>query len=402
MNKKRIYAVIMAATLGTSLLAGCGNSSASADTATETSTEETAEEETAYPGEAYLSGITASDYVTLPDYSSVPLDINESVYEVTDDDVDKEISQDLTNSATLVEITDRDTVEEGDTVNIDYVGKQDDVAFDGGTASGFDLTIGSGRFIDGFEDGIIGMKKGESKTLELTFPENYHSTDLAGQTVTFDVTVNKIQESQTPAFTDAWVADQGIDGVTTTDEYTAYIRGQLEDASQSTRDDYVQYMAVQYLVDNATWIQDPPSAMIDRLYNIGISNYQGWADYYGVELDEFLEESGYDAEEVYSQIREASEATARQQICVQALADTEGMNLTDTEYETQAAVLAASYGYSDVDSFEEASGKDSISEYLLSQRVQDLLVGNVVVNDISDASTEETTEAAEADTEAAE
>lgn len=407
MNKKRFYAVIMAAVLGTSMLAGCGNSSASSDTAsTEASSEETTEEETTYPAEAYLSGITASDYVTLPDYATVPVEIDESAYEISDEDVQSEIDQDLENTAVLVEITDRDTVEEGDVVNIDYVGKKDGEAFDGGTASGSDLEIGSGRFIDGFEDGIIGMKTGESKTLELTFPENYYSEDLAGQAVTFDVTVNKIQESQVPEFTDEWVADRSIDDVSTTEEYTAYIRDQLEDAAQSTREDDIQNYAVQYLTENATWAQDPPTAMTDRIYDVAISNYQAWADSYGVELDDFLSATGYDPETFYSQLREMADQEARQYICLQALADAEDLNLTDAEYKTQVAVQAASYGYTDADSFEEAAGEDNIRQYLTSMRAEEFLVNNTVVTDAAESQTdtaaEAATEAAEADTEAAE
>ena len=136
-------------------------------------------------------------YIKVGEYKG--LDVQEDVQEVTDSDIDIQIQTNL--SQNLVEVEDENAeVKNGDVVNIDYEGKKDGVAFDGGTAEGFDLTIGSGSFIDGFEDGLIGAKKGETRDLNLTFPENYQAEELAGQDVVFTVKINAIKT--TPELTE--------------------------------------------------------------------------------------------------------------------------------------------------------------------------------------------------------
>ena len=131
-----------------------------------------------------------SKYVTIGQYKGLSLD--NTVEAVTDDAVEGRVEQELQNKAE--EVTEG-SVQEGDIVTINYVGTKDGVAFDGGTANNYELTIGSGTFIDGFEDGIIGMKKGETKDLDLTFPEEYSAEDLAGQEVTFKVTLQSFKRA---------------------------------------------------------------------------------------------------------------------------------------------------------------------------------------------------------------
>lgn len=140
-----------------------------------------------------------SKYVTIGEYKGLTLD--NTVEAVTDDMVDGRIKEELQNKAE--EVTEG-SVQNGDVVTINYVGTKDGVAFDGGTANNYELTIGSGTFIDGFEDGIIGMKKGETKDLDLTFPEEYSSEELAGQEVVFKVTLQSFKRA--PELTDTWVA----------------------------------------------------------------------------------------------------------------------------------------------------------------------------------------------------
>ena len=141
-------------------------------------------------------------YIKLGKYKG--LELQEDVQDVTDADVDTQIEMNLAQNP--VEVEDENAeVKDGDVVNIDYEGKKDGVAFDGGSAEGFDLTIGSGSFIDGFEDGLIGAKKGETRNLNLTFPENYQEEDLAGQDVVFTVKINAIKT--TPELTEEWVKE---------------------------------------------------------------------------------------------------------------------------------------------------------------------------------------------------
>ena len=142
----------------------------------------------------YLKDFDPSKYVTLGEYKGMNITIPKT--EVTDEDVDSYIDYLLSANESYVDITDRDVAQNGDVANIDYEGKKDGVAFDGGTAQGYDLNLGSGVFIDGFEDGVVGMKVGETKDLTLTFPDNYANEDLAGAEVVFTVTLNSIKEAK--------------------------------------------------------------------------------------------------------------------------------------------------------------------------------------------------------------
>lgn len=174
----------------------------------------------------YWSGIRALDYVTLPkDYASIPL--KKADIEPTEEDVQSQIDSLLSQNTTTREITDR-AAADGDTVNIDYVGTVDGVAFTGGTYSGYSLTLGSGSFIDGFEDQIVGHKPGETFDVNVTFPDGYSdSTDAEGNAVVlsnkkavFSVTLNYISEEILPELTDAWVEENfsSTDGVHTVED----------------------------------------------------------------------------------------------------------------------------------------------------------------------------------------
>lgn len=165
---------------------------------------------------------TASDAkagIVLGEYKNVPVTVVKP--SVSDEELDARIETVLGGYATW-DAVDR-AAEEGDRVNIDYKGLKDGVAFEGGTAEGYNLVLGSGSFIDGFEDGLIGAAAGEQRNLNLTFPENYQSEELAGQDVVFEVTVNEVAEKHTPELTEAFVAENFPD-LGTVDAYKEDLR----------------------------------------------------------------------------------------------------------------------------------------------------------------------------------
>ena len=164
----------------------------------------------------------------LGEYKGVPVMVQPT--DVTDEEVESKIQTELDNNPELVEV-DR-AAQEGDTVNIDYKGTQDGVEFAGGTGEDQDLVLGSGEFIDGFEDGLIGTKKGDVKTLDLTFPEDYNQEALAGQAVTFEVTVNAVKEEKEAVLDDAFV--QRVSDFDTVEEYREDIRAQLKEQKERT------------------------------------------------------------------------------------------------------------------------------------------------------------------------
>ncbi len=350
---------------------------------------------------AYLSGLKASNFVEPCDYSAIP--VEESAPSVSDDYVNYVVQYQLSSSATTEEITDRDDVEDGDIVNIDYVGKKDGEEFDGGSATGYDLTIGSGSFIDGFEDGLIGHKVGETVDLDLTFPEDYSNSDLAGQSVVFTVTINKIQQKVTPELTDDWVVSQDISGVSNVEEYNDYVYDQLMQQAQSSYDSDVQSKVAQYMVENSTYLQDPPQKMIDRLVESAKTYYTNYATQYGMELDDFLTTFlGADEDDPEQVLTDNATDSAKELLVMKAIADKEGLNPSRTEFNTQLSSYAAQAGYSSVDEFKKSEDAESVRESLMLQNVLEFLQKNAVVSEPSDEDTEDTETATEDSTETAE
>ena len=346
---------------------------------------------------AYLSGLKASNYAEPCDYSAVP--VEEAAPSVSDTYVEYMVQYQLNNTATNEEVTDRDDVENGDIVNIDYVGTKDGEEFSGGSGTGYDLTIGSGTFIDGFEDGLIGHKVGEVVDLNLTFPDDYQQEDLAGQDVVFKVTINKIQQKVVPELTDDWVVSQNISGVSTVDEYRDYVRQQLMAQAQSTYDSDVQSKIAQYMVENSTFKQDPPQAMIDRLTESMKTYYSKYATQYGMQLDDFLTTfMSADKDNPEQVLTDNATESAKELLVMKVIADKEGLNPSRTEFNTQLSNYAAQAGYSSVDEFKKSEDAESVRESMMLQNVLEFLQKSAVVTepstDSTDASADMTTETA--------
>ena len=223
--------------------------------------------------EAGTSEGAAEDSVTLGEYKGVAY--TPASVEITDEQVDKEV-QKLADS-NLVEV-DRPAAE-GDTVNIDYVGKKDGVAFDGGTASGYDLKLGSNTFIDGFEDGLIGAVKGQKLDLDLTFPEGYPSEDLAGQAVVFEVTVNAVK---TPSELNDDLVMANTD-YKTMEEYREATRNDLEKQAADNAEYQKQSSVFQTIMNNSQVVASEES--IQASYDEAMTYYETMATNSGMELE---------------------------------------------------------------------------------------------------------------------
>ncbi len=388
-----------AALLG-ALVTGCGN----ADTDTAESTQESvvesenaAEAETEDFGpEAYLSGINVADYVTLGEYTGVEVSVDAPV--VTDEYLDSYIDYVLQSNMVKTEITDR-PVEEGDIVNIDYEGKIDGVAFDGGTAQGYDLTIGSGAFIDGFEDGLIGAQSGETLDVNVTFPEDYRGEEVAGKDAVFTVTVNSISVESLPELTDEFV--QGLDvGVNTVEEYRQYAYDLLMEEEQNTHDSNAEVAILEAVMANSE-LQDPPEDMTNRYYSRMIDNMTYYASMYGYDLETFLSIQGTSEDA----IRESSVQAGQEIITMQAIAEAEGLSVTDEELDAEIESNAGSLGYDDVEEYRASLDVEGYREYMMSEKVLDFLLENAVVTDVepeTEAAEAETTETAATETQATE
>ena len=320
---------------------------------------------------AYLNELDAKDYVKLGEYNG--LEITQAAPEITDETRDSYINYMLSLNP------DRGVIE-GDTVNIDYVGTLDGVAFQGGTASGSNLTIGSGQFIDGFEDGLIGAKVGDTVELNLTFPEGYQSEELAGKDVVFTVTVNTIMSATPQELTDEYVQGLGID-CSTVEEYQKYVYDMLYEEQVSAYDAKVEDALAKAAMEKSEFIKDPPQAMLDRYNEMLVSNLTSEATANGMALEQFMQlYFGMDAETYPEEIKTEALNYARQYLVLKAIADKEDLNVTDEELQAEMESISAQSNYESVEAFKEDVDSEGYREYLMSKKVLEKLRESAVIN----------------------
>lgn len=370
---------------------GCSQKTATKDK--DTKTEETAKTDDAEETESdntedtsedtpttaeLMAGIDVEKCVTLGDYKGVT--VEKTIQSVTDEDVQNEIDNALANYPVEVD----QAAKEGDTVNIDYVGKIDGEEFDGGSDQGADLKLGSGKFIDGFEDGLIGARKGETRTLNLTFPEDY-TQDLAGKAVEFTVTVNAVKEPLSEP-TDQWVADN-IEGYDNIADYKAGIRSEQEESNEQTAENQVRYAAWTQVIDNCT-INEYPETLVEvgkKLYKQQVETY---AKYAGMELDAYIESSGLTQEEYQSNMEEYGKNVAAQALVCQAICDKEGFAIGDDDYQKALQDMLTEYGCTE-DELIQTYGQDNVEQSIMLNRVSNLIMENANVTEVqADSSTD--------------
>ena len=283
----------------------------------------------------YWTGVKALDVVTLPeDYAAIPL--KKADIEPTEDEVQSQIDSLLDQHSTTAEVTGR-AAANGDTVTIDYAGTVDGVAFTGGTYSGYSLKLGSGTFIDGFEDQIVGHNVGDTFDVKVTFPEGYSdSTDaegntlvLSGKEAVFSVTLNGISEEVQPELTDAWV-DETLgtsNDLHSVEALRAFYQQQLYQTN-------LQTAVMDYLLQNSTF-GDIPKSVLDYQVTQCLNYYYTMGGYYGYELDAFVQMMGYDnADAMLAALADSIESYAKEALVYQAVA--EAMELAPTQEQIDA------------------------------------------------------------------
>ncbi len=322
-----------------------------------------------YDENGYLKGVTALDYVTLPETESFTL--SDSATTVSDSDIDDYISSNiLSNYKTTNEITDR-AAENGDTVNIDFAGSIDGVAFDGGTGSDYDLTLGSGTFIDGFEDQIVGHMPGETFDVNVTFPEDYQASNLAGKDAVFSTTLNYINEDVTPDLTDEWVSSNLADsmGMNNVAELKNYVNNSLL-FNQEANELYGQlYDAVEVNTDAL------PEDVQQYFTNTVLYQPYLYAQMYGVSLETMLTQAGYSSVDEYLETSESSKQNMIKQILImQALAEKDNI-VCDTD--VLNAEFSRYFGSTDMSSFVSYYGENYVKTNILHDVVMQNLIDNV-------------------------
>ena len=364
--KKRFLILLLAGTTATMLLTGCGNKQEQAELtpAPTVEAEVTKEPEQTTAPEATEAPISEAK-VTLGQYKGIKL------MEVSSEVIDEEISQMMFAYAEL-SVVER-AVATGDIVNINYVGKIDGVAFEGGTddsEAGFDLEIGSGVFIPGFEEGLIGAVAGETRNLKLTFPEDYHSEELAGKDVVFTVTVNAVKESIIPKFDDEFAKNNL--GYNTAEEYILALH------EMKNRESYMEQLWSALL--ETTTIDEYPEALLEQEKQAQMDYYTGMAEtyapWYGVDAETVITEMmGFGSMEMFQTIcEELAREKVTEELIFTEIAKVENISLTEAQYQESALQYALASGYEDLATFEADYGRDEIFKVMTQAHVIEYLV----------------------------
>lgn len=284
-----------------------------------------------------------SEYVKLCDYSQLSVDVN--YVKVDDEYVINAINQTL-QSYPGYEETDKQTVEDGDLVNIDYVGTVDGEEFDGGSAKGSHLSIGSGQFIDGFEDGLVGASVGDKVTLNLTFPEDYEES-LAGKDVVFVVTVNSIDEEVFYTYeelTDDFVADNF--GYETVEDFYDYVKSYYKDSMESTKQSDARTALVQKLVQECE-VTVPEELLINRSKEY-LASFRESVEQAGLSVTDYLQNNyGYGPSEFEEQILSMMNESLCQQMVLAAISEQEGIEADEEGLEEYINAYVSYYGFQD-------------------------------------------------------
>ncbi len=386
--KKKLITALLAVSMVMSLCA-CNaektnnEGAAATETTAEATTEAATETVVEAPVEVSTKDFDPDQYVTLGDFESVEVTVD--VYNYTEEDIEAQMQEDLEYYVEYADLydytaTDKEVVEEGDLVNINYSGKKDGVAFDGGTADGQHLEIGSGMFIPGFEDGLIGHKVGEDVALDLTFPENYGNAELAGAAVVFDVKINSIDEKKMPEFTDEFIAKLDI-GVSTMADFRKDVEQYLVESCEETNKtekENVIWEAVYELCE----VKDAPQELVDSIFNNVMANTELYAGYYGVTVDEFVQNyMGMTTEEYQADCQESALETAKERLVIAAIAKKANITLSDSDLQKQAEQDYEENGYESAQQLLDEVGMGQFYDYTLSEKVYEYLATCVTIKE---------------------
>lgn len=284
------------------------------------------------------AAVVTKPEVKLGDYKNLAVSV-EATKEVTDEEVDAKIERERN---TLAELAIKESpAAEGDTVVIDFVGSIDGVEFDGGKGENFSLGLGSGQFIPGFEDQLVGHSAGEEVNVEVTFPEDYQAEDLAGKPALFVTKIHEVKVKEVPALDDELAKDLDEE-VETLDELKAKYRKELEAAKESAFDDAVETAAIDLAVANAE-IVELPEEMIHEEVHRAMNEFLGGMQQQGISPDMYFQITGTTREDLHKQHEADAEKRTKTNLVVEAVAKAEGFEATAEEIEAEITELATTY-----------------------------------------------------------
>lgn len=303
----------------------------------------------------FTAKVTVKPEVTLGEYKG--LEIKKTVANVTDEDVDNEIKKAAEKNARLVSVEDR-PVQKDDITTIDFEGFVDGVAFEGGKGTDYSLTIGSGQFIPGFEDQLIGAKIGEETEVKVTFPEEYHSEELSGKPATFKVTVKEIKVKDIPAIDDEFAKD--VSEFDTLEAYKEDLKNKMVHEAEHQAEHKNEDSVVGKAVENAS--VDIPEVMVSKRVDDLVRDFEMRIQYQGLDLNKYLEIMGMDYNTFRGQFGKRAEDEVKTQLILEKISQVENIQVTDEDVDNEIKTMAENYKQ-DAEEFKKHLSEDDI-EYI--------------------------------------
>ena len=304
----------------------------------------------------FTAVVTVKPEVKLPQYKGIK--VEKKKYKVTDKDVDNAIKEMASKNARLVTVDGRYKVKEGSTVVIDFEGFIDGVPFEGGKAENHSLEIGSGAFIPGFEEQLIGMKNGEEREIEVTFPEEYFSKDLAGKPATFKVKVNEIKQKELPAIDDEFAKD--VSEFDTLEELKADTKKHMEEENERKAKFEEEENAIKQIVEKAEI--EIPKVMIDLEIDDYVKEFETNISYQGMNLDSYLKLIGKDIVDFRKGYEERATVNLKTKLILEAIFKAENLEVKEEDIAEKLREFAKSYGKNPEEFVNNAT--DQMKEYL--------------------------------------
>lgn len=312
--------------------------------------------------------VTVEPEVELGDYKG--LEIEKQDADLTDEEVDEAINQQLNQLSEMV-VKEDGAVEEGDTVNIDFDGYVDGEQFEGGQADSHDLEIGSGSFIPGFEEQLVGVKAGEEKDVNVTFPEEYHAEELSGKEATFKTKVNEIKYKEVPELDDE-IANELDSDAETVDQYKENLRKRLAEQKQTEAENVQKEEAIQKASDNAKI--DIPEAMVNTELDRMLQEFGQRMQQQGLSLETYFQISGQDESQLREQMKDDAEARVRTNLTLTAIADKEDIEVSEEDIDKELEKMSEQFNISVEDIKNTLGNTDIVKNDVRIQKVIDLLV----------------------------
>ncbi len=329
---------------------------------------------------AVLSEMKTGSYVKLGEYKGIEISVPAKA-EVTTDLQQNYIGYILSSHPGWVEVAEGEAAAPGDIVNIDFEGRIDGELFDGGSSQGYELQLGSHTFIEGFEDGLVGVSRGETKDLSLHFPDPYQpNPDLSGVPVVFTVTMNSIQRQQIPELTDAFVQSLDV-GCSTVEEYEEYVRNLLDEEMKNTYDRNVEDALIGQVMSGCSFKKDPPKAMVDQYYDRVVRRMSRIAAFGGMTLEAYVNAQGSDMEGFEEEARAGAEESCRESIMLQAVANAEGITVSQEEVDAMLSEQAQAGGYESVEALKADLDYDNYEDYVMCDKVLAFLREQAVISE---------------------